>query len=103
MTNKDFNACVDNELFRCKQILQHKQDEYSDEYDRLDHFKRAAGLLGKDAKNALCGMMSKHTVSIYEMCQSSQEFSIEKWEEKITDHINYLLLLYALICEEEEN
>jgi hypothetical protein len=42
-------------------------------------------------------MMAKHTVSIYDMCNSGKEYSIDMWNEKITDSINYLLLLRALI------
>ena len=36
--------------------------------------------------------MVKHTVSIYDMLSSSSDYSSEMWEEKITDHINYLHL-----------
>jgi len=42
-------------------------------------------------------MMAKHTVSIYDMCGSGEIYDIAKWDEKITDHINYLLLLRALV------
>ena len=38
-------------------------------------------------------MMSKHTVSIYDMCWSGQDYGLKLWQEKITDAINYLLLL----------
>ena len=48
-------------------------------------------------------MMAKHTVSIYDMCNSGQKYPIELWNEKITDHINYLLLLRAIIEDEIED
>lgn len=48
-------------------------------------------------------MMAKHTVSIYDMCNSGLKYPIELWNEKITDHINYLLLLRAIIEEEIED
>ena len=47
-------------------------------------------------------MMSKHVVSLYDMCYSSLlQFDLEQWDEKITDCINYLILLKALIKEEQ--
>ena len=46
-------------------------------------------------------MISKHVVSIYDMCYSNLlHFELEQWDEKITDSINYLILLKALVKEE---
>ena len=40
----------------------------------------------------------RHVVSLYDMCYSSLlQFDLEQWDEKITDCINYLILLKALI------
>ena len=70
--------------------------------DRLNAFKIAASLQGCTPKAALAGMMSKHVVSLYDMCYSSLlQFDLEQWDEKITDCINYLILLKALIKEEQ--
>jgi hypothetical protein len=47
-------------------------------------------------------MMAKHTISIYDMCygdRNGKTYSLELWDEKITDSINYLLLLKALVTE----
>lgn len=77
-----------------------KGEEYDNNTnDRLHSFKVAAALEGKPPKQALAGMMAKHTISIYDMCMSNEEFSIDRWNEKITDHINYLVLLKALVEE----
>lgn len=100
MKTDRFNHIIDTQLDACKDILQHKAKEYATE-DRLHNFRVAAGLQGVPAKNALGGMMSKHTVSIYDMCGSEESYSKELWNEKITDSINYLLLLRALIQEDE--
>lgn len=43
--------------------------------------------------------MAKHTVSVYDMAESGQLYPIELWQEKITDHINYLFLLNAIVRE----
>ncbi len=70
--------------------------------DRLGHFKKAAALMNITPKAALFGMFSKHIVSVSDMCMDDQEQPVEKWSEKITDSINYLLILRALV-EEEQN
>ena len=81
----------------------HKKKEYTgDNIDRLSAFKIAAALQNCDPKAALAGMMSKHVVSLYDMCYSTLlHFDMEQWDEKITDCINYLILLKALVKEEQ--
>lgn len=54
---------------------------------------------------ALGGMMSKHTVSVYDLIEDYEQdkvISKEIWAEKIGDSINYLLLLTALLEENEK-
>ena len=46
-------------------------------------------------------MMAKHTVSVYDMCNIGDNYPLELWSEKITDSINYLILLRALVEEKE--
>lgn len=100
MTNSEFNDIITEQLQHCCNLLCSKGEEYdSNTEDRLHSFKVAAALQNITPKQALVGMLAKHTVSIYDMARDG-EYSIEKWNEKITDHINYLLLLKALICEE---
>lgn len=36
------------------------------------------------------------------MIRAKEAFPLEKWDEKITDHINYLILLRALVVEEDD-
>ena len=38
-------------------------------------------------------MSSKHFISLTDMINSGKEFNKDVWDEKITDAINYLLLL----------
>ena len=76
-----------------------KAKEYATQ-DRLHNFKVAAELQGVSPVQALAGMMAKHTVSVYDMCLSGKTFQIELWNEKITDHMNYLLLLQGLVEEQ---
>lgn len=100
MTSNTFNEIVQEQLNYCIELLGVKNTEYSpDERDRLHTFEVAAALQGCSRKEALAGMMAKHSVSVYDMCQGGS-YSKEKWIEKITDSINYLLLLRAMIEEE---
>ncbi|MGN1399397.1 MAG: hypothetical protein ACI4WG_05320 [Erysipelotrichaceae bacterium] len=104
MNNEKFNKVVAHQLSYCKQLLLSKGKEYSPEdmtQDRLHQFKVAAAIQGCNPKQALAGMMIKHTISIFDMCHD-ENVDYEKWEEKITDHINYLLLLKAIIEEETD-
>ena len=101
MKTEQFNTIIKEQQKRCVDILINKAKEYATE-DRLHNFKVAAELQGTTPINALAGMLSKHTVSIYDMCRSSKPYPQEMWDEKITDHINYLLLLKALTVEEAE-
>jgi hypothetical protein len=99
MNDKDFDKIVDKQLTFCQGVLSQKAEEYATE-DRLHNFKIAAEVQHILPRQALAGMMAKHTVSIYDMCMCNACFTISLWEEKITDHINYLILLKALIMEE---
>ena len=99
MTHDVFEKITHDQLEKCTNLLLAKGKEYSPYADRLLAFKRAAALQGETPAQALCGMLAKHVVSVYDMCMSNGEFSAEKWDEKITDSINYLLLLAAVVRE----
>lgn len=101
MEIKEFNKIVKEQINRSQTLLLCKGEEYArQDFDRLKCFKTAGALEGKGQVQALAGMMAKHTVSIYDMMQNPADYTIEKWNEKITDHINYLLILRAMIEEE---
>ena len=101
MKVEQFNKIVEEQLKRSTDVLVKKAGEYATE-DRLHNFKVAAGLYGERPQQALAGMMAKHTVSIYDMCKNKKVYPIDMWNEKITDHINYLLLLRAIVEEAKE-
>lgn len=103
MNNSEFSEVVDEQLDVCKSLLVAKGREYSTESDKLHNFKVSAELQGVTQRQALGGMMAKHTVSIYDMIQSANDFAAPIWNEKITDHINYLLLLQGIVTEERNN
>lgn len=101
MKNAQFNEIVSTQLIKIEETLISKGSEYATDHDRLHNFKQAAALQKIDPRDALAGMMIKHTVSIYDMVgDTSGSHSMAKWDEKITDHITYLVLLKAVIEEE---
>lgn len=96
MNKKDFAELVVKETEHIKDVFGIKADEYNLEDDRLGFFKRTAAVLDEKPDEALLGMMVKHIVSIFDMVKSSEKFTEDRWKEKVTDCINYLLLLFAL-------
>lgn len=102
MKAQEFNQVLEAQMKLCQRILGGKAQEYATDVDRLHNFKLAAALKDETQTRALAGMMVKHTVSVYDMCLSGDEYPLDIWEEKITDHINYLILLQAVVIEEAE-
>lgn len=108
MTIERFNEVVNSQIAACSGTLISKGEEYAPETlgvkvkDRLGHFKKAAAIMDTTPKAALLGMLSKHIVSVSDMCTDRRDYPAEKWDEKITDSINYLLILRALVAEEQE-
>lgn len=100
MTQETFERLMEDQFDRCEAVLGSKAKEYGDG-DRLHNFRVAADLQGITPIQALSGMMCKHTVSVYDMCESGKDYPLDLWNEKITDSINYLLLLNALVREGE--
>ena len=101
MTSEVFDRLTNEQIERSTSVLCGKAKEYATE-DRLHNFRVAAALQGISERQALAGMMAKHSVSVYDMCLSGKKYPIELWQEKITDSINYLLLLNALVLEADD-
>ena len=103
MNTNDFNAIIREQIERCESTLCKKAEEYATE-DRLHNFKVAAGLQDCLPTTALARMMRIHTVSVYDMIrglESGEEYPLDMWDEKIGDSINYLLLLSAMVREQD--
>lgn len=100
MNNEEFTYVLNHQVSLCEDILVNKAKEYASDHDRLHNFRVAAALENVTPRQALAGMMAKHTVSIYDMCKADNSFSMDVWTEKLTDHINYLILLKAIVYEE---
>ena len=101
MTIERFNEIIQQQLRKTAELLTVKGNEYAPDVDRLAAFKQAADLQQISVPEAVGGMLAKHIVSIYQMLHDASLYTDEKWDEKINDAINYLLLLKACIAEEE--
>lgn len=117
MDDKTFDDLMNWLLDECRSTLSSKAGEYADKDvtdDRLHNFKVAAELTGQTPIQALGGFMAKHTVSIYDLIAKGEEAEpqyqendedserlLDLWLEKIKDHLNYLILLYALVREQD--
>jgi len=93
-----FHASMERQLNRCREILDIKGAEYAP-VDRFHNFRVSAAFLGGTKEQALGGFMAKHTTSIYDMIRSGQTYPRDVWIEKITDHMNYLILLMGMVDE----
>lgn len=85
--------------------IKEKHSEYATN-DDYHNFRSSSILLNETIPEAIVGMMVKHTISIYDMvCEYAKgaNFEFEKWEEKIKDHIIYLINLYCYLDEENKN
>ena len=100
MKNQTFTDILVDQIEKSKEVLLDKAAEYATDDDRLHNFVVAAQITGGTLPKALAGFMAKHTVSVYDMIESGKSFPMDKWEEKITDHINYLLILRAILEED---
>jgi hypothetical protein len=103
MDSLDFEQVIQEQIKRSTDMLIKKAEEYATDTDRLHNFKVASSMQGCTPAQALGGMMAKHTVSVYDMIRDDKPHSIAVWNEKITDHINYLLLLRAIVDEHQSD
>lgn len=100
MNSKEFNKLVDNIIKRDLQILRSKGRAYQTlNEDRFGQFRKAGDLQDLSPEEALYGFMSKHLVSLNDMCTHTYEFSMSEWEERLTDIRNYCYLLECMVKE----
>lgn len=102
MKHEEFAGILSQQLERVSAILGVKTEEYATE-DQLHNIRQAALLKQESLPEAVIGMMVKHTVSIFTMVKSGKPFPEAKWDEKITDHIVWLILLKASLTEGAQN
>lgn len=103
MNPKEFDKLLNKRIKIIKLVLSSKNKEYATLEDKLHNFKRAGKMLQCTPESALIGMWAKHVISILDIVdkiEKEKEYPTRKiLDEKITDSINYLILLEALIIE----
>ena len=105
MNPKEFDRLLNRRIRIIKRVLLSKNKEYATLHDKLHNFKRAGKMLQCTPETALIGMWTKHVISILDIVdkiENEKEYPSRKiLNEKITDSINYLILLEALIVEKK--
>lgn len=102
MDAKRFTEVAEARIAHCRKVLLSKGEEYSRDGDRLHNFKTAAAIDRETPEQALWGMAKKHIVSVRDMVAdtgSGKAATRAQIDEKITDLINYALLLEGLLVE----
>lgn len=110
MNVNSYNKAIDDQINQCRAILMIKHNEYAEDPERedsdhLSNFHNCARILKTNVKKAWLGMFVKHIESLIKLINDDVDPYNHIWDEKITDSINYLLLLNALneevreICE----
>lgn len=99
MNAKDFNELFEKRVSQCRNMLVKKADEYASDTDQLHNFKVGARLLDTTPEKALFGMMAKHLISVMDLINDPSKATQYLINEKISDNINYLILLEALLTE----
>lgn len=100
MQRSQFDTLLAVQIRAIESTLGNKRTEYARDEDVLENFRSAAHMQNATLREALGGMMAKHTASLYKLISEWDCAPMEVWSEKITDHINYLILLRAIVTEE---
>jgi len=97
-----FEEVLSARLYKTRAVLSAKAGEYASIQNRHHNFDVAARIANTTPEQALCGMMMKHLVSVFDLIawtNDSDEYKITEAmiDEKIGDLINYLILLEGLL------
>jgi len=105
MQSKSFDVVMENRILQIKKVLGLKASEYA-RGDRLSNFKKAAKLVNCTPERALFGFVAKHIIALMDFIDDIDKGVVQtqdRWDEKIGDIINYMILLEALVIERLEN
>lgn len=99
MNSEKFYDLVDEIQSRITNILINKGKEYSTNDNKLHNFDKAGKMSNQTREKALLGFLLKHQVSVDDIVNKIETElpSVEMLEEKITDILNYYILLEACI------
>lgn len=105
MKHKEFEKLLKERFNIIRSVLIKKNKEYASDEDKLHNFKRAGAMLQCSQEKALIGMWTKHVISILDIVDKWDNKGIfpdmKQLNEKLTDAINYLILLEACFKEKK--
>jgi hypothetical protein len=96
MKQKQLEKLFNARIKHCANLLLSKGKEYSDGSDRLRNFYDGSVLLGINPKQYALSLVTKHIVALKDHIMQNKEMSDEFIDEKISDIINYAVLIEAL-------
>lgn len=105
MTQQEFEVLFFQQVKRCERLLLKKGAEYATGTDRFQNFKDGGEYLRCSPELTLLSYLTKHLISIRDLVKNIDKGNIpsmEVWEEKITDAMNYLFLLDAMYRRSEQ-
>lgn len=98
MTAQEFDKVVNDQFDASRDIMKSKGSDYTDNLDRLSNFKIVGELVGVDPRVVWAVYSAKHFIAIANYCGRGKTES-EPIDGRISDLINYLLLLKGLVVE----
>jgi len=102
MTNKDFSELMQSIFVDCEKISKAKGEDYTKgSLDALANFKEAGQGIGLEPLRVCWIFMNKHYQAITNYVKTNGKSESEPISERIKDMINYLVLFYAIIKEDE--
>jgi len=102
MEYEDFKALIQLEFDKMMKIMELKNQEYARGGDKLSNFKTAADFRRREPESMCFEYCTKHLVSLSDLINDLENDihrPLPLWAEKITDAVNYLFLLKALLQE----
>ena len=97
LTQKEFENLINYRFEKCRSVLLRKKEEYAEDDDMLRNFNNAACTLEMEPEQVAFMYMMKHFQSIKDLLFGKKKLTNDLWEEKITDLINYLLIIDSII------
>jgi len=111
MDREEFAKYKADILSKAEEVMAKKESEYHSTYDVLSNLRFIAEFRETSTPAAIMNLIAKPLVSISQMVtreftnlleQPRLDYSLEAWDEKFVDSINYLLKLYAAIREDKD-
>jgi len=96
MTEEEFEKFFEERVQKCRQVLVRKAKEYSSSDDKMRNFNVAGRMLGEPPYKVAFSYMMKHFESLYDIIMNDKDVSLEMWDEKVGDLLNYWFLIDAM-------